>query len=42
LLFGQPPAATDDLVVKEGDVRGRSTERGEAEAEEERGDFEQR
>jgi hypothetical protein len=41
LRFGEPSAAADDLVVKEGDVRGRPAECGEAQAKEETGDFEQ-
>jgi hypothetical protein len=41
LLLGEPAAPLDDLVVKEGDVRGRSAKGGEAEAEKEGGDFEQ-
>jgi hypothetical protein len=42
LFFGEPLAATDNLVVEQRDVRGRPAERGQAEAKEERGDFEQR
>jgi len=42
LRFGEPPAAADDLVVIEGDVRGGSAKGREAEAEEERDDFKQR